>query len=383
MFDVRAHFGKWILVGAITAAPVGAEVIFEENFDDQPDWHSGLQENNTGAFPVSGKGPDRIQRVGTHIVPKDWDSVYQDPTWAPSMGHEDRHETIEILASNADKARGGEGKSFVQRRDSSPEPAYKWNSDGQLLKLLEPGHRSLYIEFWIRFDPSWSVAPSSDSSKIFRVGSWSGIGSEFQAFGGGEQGPLFLWDWKRDKYGVRNVHTLRGGPHGENYTMTAEEKGSHPRGSLNFTTDTVGMGPSGMTPKLLDRVNGGYISDNLTQIVEHYQIYGKSDWNKVAFYVQMNSLPGVPDGVLKQWVNNEQVLNVEDITWVSKLSDGNDKMVLWNFFSIGGNDYFKTYPDSERRQEWYAIDDLVVRTSIPDVIEKFSPPSAPNRVDVD
>ena len=385
MTSLNARLGKCLLLTSLVSAPLfaGAEVIFKENFDDQPDWHSGLPENNTGAFPVNGAGPDREQRVGTHVVPEGWYSVYQDPKWAPSMGHPDRHETIEILARNADKARGERGKSFVQRRDSSPEPGYKWNSDGQLLKLFDESHQALYVEFWIRFDPDWTVTPSEDASKLFRVGSWSGVGSEFQAFGGGEQGPLFLWDWKRDNYGVRNVHTLRGGPHGDNYTMTEAQRGSHPRGSLNFTTNTQGMGVDGGTPRIVDRVNGGYISDNLTQTVEHYQIYGKSEWTKAAFYVQMNSRPDAPDGWLMQWINDEQILNVRDITWVSRAEDGSEKSVGWDFFSIGGNDYFKTYPDSVRRQEWYSIDDLVVRTSIPDGLRGVAPPSPPVSITID
>lgn len=362
-----------------------AEVIFQESFDNQPDWHSGLEINNTGAFPVSGAGPDRIQRAGTHTIPSNWSSVYQDPKWAPSTGYPDKHETIEILSANSDKARGGSGKSFVERRDSSLEPMYKWNSDGQLMKIFDVGFEQLYIEFWIRFGPNWTIEPSVDASKFFRVGSWSGEGSEFQAFSGGEQGPLFLWDWKRDSYGVRNVHTLRGGPHGENYTMTEEQLGSHPRGSLNFTTNTVGMGVDGTTPKIPDRVNGGFISDNLSQTVRHKQIYGEfGEWTKVAFFVKMNSSPGVNDGWLMQWINNVQILNVRNIAWVGNSTTEPGKMVRWNFFSIGGNDYFKSYEDSERRQEWYAIDDVVVRNDIPDDISSgMAAPKPPTDIKVD
>src|SRR5690554_4718063 len=116
MFDVRAHFGKWILVGAMAAAPVGAEVIFEENFDDQPDWHSAMHSS------------DGTQRATTHIIPEGWYSIRQDPTWAPSERHPDRHESIEILESNSDKARGGKGKSMVSWRDSHDPGWNRWNS---------------------------------------------------------------------------------------------------------------------------------------------------------------------------------------------------------------------------------------------------------------
>ena len=372
-----------LVLAGVSLPSVGqAEVLFEENFDRQEDWHSGLEVNATSRSPAG--LPDRVQaeRLG-HTVPRGWDSAYQDPSWAPSVGFPDGHETIEILGINTDKARGGAGKSFVQRRDSRPDPGHYWSSDGQLLKYFPAGHEGLYVEFWMKFEPDWSHHPSGDASKIFRVGSWSGQGSEFQAFSGGEQGPLFLWGWLRDSYGVRNFHSLRGGPHGENYGMTSETRGSHQRESLNYTTDTVGHGVNGTTPKIPDRVNGGYISDNLSQIVDHPQIFGTGEWNKVAFYVQMNSSPGVPDGVLRQWLNDEQIVNVRDIIWVSPSTEDPGKMVQWNFFSIGGNDYFKSYPMESQHQEWFAIDDLRVADQVPEYLELgLSPPNPPGDVEL-
>jgi hypothetical protein len=41
-------------------------------------------------------------------------------------------------------------------------------------------------------------------------------------------------------------------------------------------------------------------------------------------------------------------------------------MVGWNFFAIGGNDYFQPYPNADRHEDWYAIDDIVVRDSLPE-----------------
>lgn len=351
------------------------EVIFTENFDSQPDWHSGLPENRKSTTQQS-PGADHVQIEGTHIVPEGWYSVRQDPLWAPSVGHADKHETIEILERNASKARGGVGKSFVSWRDSGGLE-WRWNSDGQLTVYFPDGYEQLYVEFWIQFSPEWTTQASADISKLFRIGSWSGEGSIYQAFSGGEQGPLFLWDWKRDLYGVRNVHSLRGGPHGDNYNFTAEDISDHPRGSMNFTTDTVGMGLNGETPLIKDLVNGGYISDNMNQTVTHEQVYGEAGtWTKVAFYVSMNSAPDIQDGILQQWINDERILNVGTIPWV-KSSEG-DKMVKWNFVSFGGNDYFHTYDDSIRREEWYSIDDIVIATS---PLNAPLPPINPVRVD--
>lgn len=383
--------GRFLLVALLAAAPLGgsAEVVFQESFDNLAEWHSGLPENNTGAFPVNGAGPDRVQRRREgHLVPENWDSAYQDPKWAPSVGYPDKREAIEILASNSSLARGGSGKSFVGTRDSSTENTHEWWSDGQLLKFLgggaggNVGYKSVYVEFWVAFDPNWTISPSESASKFFRIGSWSGEGGEFTAFGGGEQGPLFLWDWKRDSYGVRNVFTPRGGPWGDNYTLTKDQLGSFPRGSMNYTTDIMGMGIGGSDPVLADKLNGGNLPTSGT--IEHTQVFGTGGtYTKVAFYVQMNSSPGAADGVLMQWIDDVQIMNIRDLMWVPSLPAGMTEMPKWNFFSIGGNDFFHIYPDSEQRQEWFSIDDVIVRTSIPEFLNGTYPPNPPETINID
>lgn len=80
-----------------------AEILFKESFDDQADWHGG-EEFHLGSSRLPSRGAN---------IPSKWDFARIDPAWSPSKGHPDRHEALEILASNADKARGGSGKSMV------------------------------------------------------------------------------------------------------------------------------------------------------------------------------------------------------------------------------------------------------------------------------
>ena len=355
---------------------VAADVIFEENFDEQPDWHSGFSENDKGGYNTAGL-PDRIQRAATHKIPDNWYSVYQDPFFSPSMGYPDFHEVIEILGKNADKAKGGIGKSFIERRDGRNDGS-NWTSDGQLLKVFDNDHNSLYIEFYIAFDPNWTTAPSSDQAKLFRVGSWSRKDSEFQAFSNGNLGPILIWDWKSDAYGVRNLVALRGGPHGRNYTFTKPQLGSFPRTSMNYSNDVQGKGGNGANPKIVDKVNGGFIPSS--GIIEHKQIFGEGgEYTKVAFYVEMNSSPGSQDGKLMQWVDDVQIMDVSGLMWIPSLPEDMSKMPGWNYFAIGGNDWFRSYSATEKRQEWYSIDDVVVRRSIPNDLAagRVTPPSPP------
>src|SRR5690554_3579795 len=395
MFDVRAHFGKWILVGSMAAAPVGAEVIFEENFDDQPDWHSGLTENITSANPAG--LPDRVQRQSTHRIPAGWYSVRQDPAWSPSLGDADRHEAIEILSSNREKARGQQGKSFVSWRDSYSAGWNNWASESQMVVIFPDGLSEVYVEFWIRFSEEWtrtfiSGKPAA-TSKIFRVSSWSGEGSEYGAFSDGNLGPIALWDYQVNSYGARNRVSFRGGPHSDNYDFNDEDIPGLPRSfsgigdlNLNFTDNVQGMATDGGNPKIKDKVNGGYLGE--TGSVTHDQVFGSNDaWTKLAFYVKLNSAPDKSDGVFKQWLDDQQILSVTNIPWI-RYSENKDMNAKWNLVAIGGNDFFQVYDNSLRHEEWYSIDDLVIRSDIPESLIGGSlsdsiPPSPPSRIYVE
>ena len=119
-----------------------------------------------------------------------------------------------------------------------------------------------------------------------------------------------------------------------------------------------------------DQKNGGFIPDSRKHIVHHDEIYGPSgNWTKVAFYVQMNSAPGKPDGVLKQWINDELILNNNSIPWVGPKPwprATSQDMPKWNVVGFGGNSYFAAFPDNMQHEEWYSIDDIVVSDQIPD-----------------
>jgi hypothetical protein len=356
--------------GPIVAPPAG--VIFSENFDSQPDWHSGLAINNTGAYPVNGAGPDQIQYYDTHTIPQNWRAIAQNPEWAPSKGQPLKHESIEIFASNSDKARGGTGKSYVQWRESWDNGPNSWISNAQMCKYFPEGYDELYVEFWIRFDDNWTVDPGW-TTKMFRIASWRGNDSPFKAFSGGNLGPIMLWDGEIGGYGVRNRLSLRGGPHGDNYGFSEGDIAGLPRTlngqgdmSLNFTGDVQGMGPGGTNPQIPDVLNGGFITSNPNITINHNQIFGPAGtWTKLAFYVKMNSAPGVADGIMTEWLNDVQIFHSAVIPWI-RPSATEDENAKWNAVYIGGNSYFPNYLQADQHEEWFAIDDIVVMSGLPE-----------------
>lgn len=329
-----------------------AELIFSDSFDDHADWISSDQDLPTG-----------------------WTARRSEPKWAPSTGHSDRHEPIEILTSNSDKAYGGTGKSVVFRRDSAEKPDYYWWSDGILAKRFDNGgYNELFVEFEIRFDANWS---ETGQSKLFRISSQDAETTDDNFFGygvGRYHSPTVLWDYQGNDYGVRNFISLRANPHDTrtSYYMRAPLPQGLPRQmlsgdmSVNWDNNIRDLNGDGVTDQeittLIDQITNLPLAGG---IVHQDQVYGET-WHKMQFYVRMNSGPGQPDGVLKQWMDGQLIFSNEQMPWQGSTGQGGRK---WNLVALGGNDYFHTYPDSERRQEWYSIDNLKIYSGLPEAMQ--------------
>ncbi|WP_404362247.1 hypothetical protein [Marinobacter sp.] len=371
-------FMPWLAAAAITlgSPSVSSEVIFEEDFDNQPDFTSTMHTTT------------QSQYKDAHVLPDNWDALHQGTQWSPEKGYPDNHASLEILGSNSDKARGGAGKSMVNWRESYSMGWKNWASDSQLLKLLPQQYDQLYVEFWIAFSSNWYGRQNASgfSSKLFRVGSWTGQGDVFNG-AGGELGPIFLWDYKRDNYGIRNVTAYRGNPEEGNYFMNKSAPEFPRFVSKNFGSHTLGEGMDDTDPLVLDQIMGGYLKDiSSSVVIGHDQLFGAGQhWTKMGFYVKLNSAPNMADGQLMIFVNGQRVLSLEAIPWIKGTEE--TKMRGWNYFAIGGNDYLQPYPNEQRFEDWYAIDDVVVRNDIPSHLLSPSPskeaPSPPTEISVD
>jgi len=348
---VLSSIGGWLW--SLTAH---AEILYQNNFDSMSDWTSGDQ-----------------------VAPEGWFSYRASPVWAPSTGYASKHEAIEILSSNVDKARGGIGKSAVFWRESHEASAGLWRNDKILSHRISGGSNEVYVEFYITFSPNWTISGSgADTSKVFRMYSWDEDGSNpprlYNFFPNGDAGPMYMWFYSQNQdYGLRNFMAFRGGPHGENYYMSRPD--GFPRAmnrgdsSLNFTTEIAEQGVGGTMPQIPDRVNGGLLSDNLNQVVRHEQVFGmpsEQRWTKLAFYVKMNSAPGVADGVLMQWIDGVQIFNQRKLPWIGPTNSVDT--INWDIVAFGGNDFFARHPVTDQYEEWYAIDDIVVLDSIPEYL---------------
>ncbi|WP_100640497.1 hypothetical protein [Marinobacter salexigens] len=386
-----------VLFGALTAH---AEVIFTEDFNNQPEWNSGLPQNGKSGLPLSPSergGWDVAigQFSGTHTIPDNWSFVRQTPMWAPSRGDADRHETIEISSSstvdNPNRTRGGAGKSFVSWRDSS---ASQFSSDGLLMKHYSEGFDQIYVEFYINFSNE-SVATYYDTqyggngtglSKLFRIYHWDGTGDAFDYYTNNIN-PNMIWGFEgrptiASGYGFRNnisLLTRRDRTLPENKQRFIDANGVYQKTLPTSYNPATRMPYGGVAFE--DKRDGGFIDGGAVDID---QVFGdETNWTKVAFFVKMNSAPGAFDGTLIQWIDDRKSMEVNTVAWIAASRD----MVKWTTFGIGGNDNFQKYPNSLRHEEWYAIDDIKAATQIPDYLIDDSksgvPPNSPLNIVVD
>jgi hypothetical protein len=350
--DTRPDYRDGVAPGVVT--PTG--VIFQDNFDAQPDWTNELYSTATQLDSQSGD-----------ILPDGWDSSYT------GLGFGRPH--IEILASNADKTRSGTGKSYVSWKEHNKAFSNQFASNSTLTRRI-PGPNGigvdqLYAEFWIRFDPTWTA--EFNLSKLFRVYS-SRIGGNIQQFGGGgDSGPVLFFDYEHNSnFGAFNNTAFRGGPWGENYNVS-DWRASVPSGNQNF------LGTE-MLQQVADKENGGLIPiGGINGIATHNMVWGPpatGQWTKIAFFVKMNSAVDAFDGEYMQWRDDLLMFKTAEVNYIRANTQGlTPAEVKWNAIAIGGNDFIggtypnPIYPNSAEHEEWYSIDDFVVSNDIPAGLE--------------
>ena len=382
-----------LIFGLVTSTH--AEVIFSESFDDQPDWNSGLPNqsistNNTGGSNSGGWDVDIAQFADTHTIPVNWSFVRQTPKYAPSRGDADRQEVIEInaasTAENSNRTRSGTGKSFVTWRSSSSS---QFSSDGLLMKHYPEGFDQLYVEFWINYsnetvatyyNPDYSNQ-TTGLSKLFRIYHWDGTGDAFDYYTNNIN-PNMIWGFEGRPsvlggYGFRN--TLSFLTRRDRSLPEDDQRYINHYGNFATKPDTS-YNPGSRAPyggvAFEDKKNGGLIDQG--DAVNIDQVFGdETVWTKVAFFVKMNSAPGVHDGAFIQWIDGRKSIEINTMAWIAASKD----MVKWTTFGLGGNDNFIKYPNELLHTEWYAIDDIKVSTNIPNALlsdsNKTTPPNPP------
>lgn len=313
----------FFVVISFFGAPSFAEVIFQDNFDNQVDWQPRPASDDVSpSSAVSSCGEGDC----SSSVPAGW-SFYRSAGrwWGPTY-----QDTIRI---NNENYRGASGKGYTQWNEAnSGEGGDGWGADGILAKYFGTDYPELYVQVWIKFKPGFNWAGGNeDILKLVRVTHYNGSGSCFKFFSSGNQAPLYQFYAKQTKsYGYRQMHGFR----------------CNPQESYYYCPDGAATDP----------VFGGEFTDSGN--------YGDGQWHRIDIHLKMNTYAGSGkwnnDGVIQYWHDGALKVEIKNKKWIVS---GTDSTIGWNFVGIGGNAYNNYSDDANHAEQWYAFDDIVISTT--------------------
>jgi len=340
------------------ADPVG--LFFQDNFNDQADWDATI-------------APGEAYAAAGATLPTGWDAARTTAGWAPSRGAE-YSEGFESLyvKSGSEFTRSGTGKALVAYRSARESSA--WWGDKILCKFLPEGTKSVFVRFWIRYQPGWT---NRGQTKIFRV---QGADMNENIWNSSSLRPGAIWDFQGNSYGSRNFISRRSSEFGWTNPPMVETRqiGTGGDSPLDWRVDSHDLDNNG-TPDNYPQLRSAIDNSVMTldgSITEHSEFMG-SAWHKMEFYMEMNSAAGEQDGKFVQWVDDQLVHRNLQMPWRQNDAVGYEDFRL---VKLGGNDSWSSgqdgadITDAMKLQEWYAIDEVQIYLSLPEEMSWVSMP---------
>ncbi len=300
-------------------SPAFAEILFQDNFDNSPDWQSNqtVNKSQSGGYDIS-FGQTRFDTCTTNCPPQGWTSYRA----ASSHWTDDRRKDTYVLSSEG--ARGGSGKGITYNVEVSGTYG-TWAGGSLDLWLGETGYDELYIRYYLKFDPNWKWTDPADPQhgqlKLIRISTlndniWTTSGNPQQYGSTGLNMPVFYPDWYFNK----------------SYSSTTIFNSE--RFAPVYTYGNNKNVPSAVWP-----------SDG--------------DWHCYEFYVKINSTPGVADGVWREYIDGVQIAESTTVEWKMAGSNTTHK---WNWLMFMDNVTVASAALTDHVEMQMYMDDVVVST---------------------
>jgi hypothetical protein len=319
---LKALISIVFLFSLFTTAYCG--VIFEDNFDDQPDWQSQQTVHKSVGGSDIAFAATYFETCSTYCPPGGWTS-YRAPS---SQWTDDRRRDTFIIDSTA--ARGGSGKGVTYNIESTNDYG-EWSGGSLDLWLGADGYDELYIGMWIKFTDEWLYSTTERGEhgleKLMRISTFNDdiatTTENPQAFGGSYINyPVWYPDW---------------------YYNVSYDK-------AYFTSATRSAPNYGNADQAYSSVLFPSNSSNAAQ--------GDDQWHHYEFRVKMNSANGVADGEYQFWLDGVSQLSESDIMW----KESGSNTTGWNWLMFMDNVSVSPYAEDEYKEMSIYMDDVVVST---------------------
>lgn len=321
MFPKKIIF-NFLLLNAVLLpnfSPAFAEILFQDNFDNSPDWQSNQTVNKSvsGGYDISWT-MTRSDTCTTNCPPQGWTSYRA----SSSLWTDDRGKDTYVL--NSAGARGGSGKGITYNVEVSGDYG-TWSGGSLDIWLGQTGYKELYVRYYLKFDPSWQWTNPDNSAnsqlKLIRISTfndniWTSSTNPHQYFSEGLNKPVFFPDWYYNR--------------------------SYP--------PTVLFNSERFAPL--------YTVGN-DKTVSSAKWPNDGDWHCYEFHVKMNSAPGVADGIWGVYIDGALVAESTTVQWKM---EGSNTTYNWNWLMFIDNITNASAPRENHVEMPIYMDDVVVST---------------------
>ena len=391
-----------------------ADVIFQDNFDAQPDW---APQAKTCGKDINGYNAG-CTSSGTPVNWSYWNNTEYWNPYDPNSAVAGSH-PAHMISGDPMYGLGAGNKAHISWNEgTSIGDGSGWGSDGILAKMLDHPYPEIYAQINIKMQPGfqWHWWPGFAAAiKVFRVqyyqdnsgrppymqNSWS------QNFTNGNVGPAYIFDLsnKEDPYGFRVSNSYRCNPVNRDFvtyngkTYDCIKDNNTASGTIlptntsywSLVDTTYWAPPSGNIPVPAWTSGTTYRDSNYfcgepgateAQTGSHYDgaspffannvasssyaaTFGDGGWHTVKIHLKMDSVPGSGDGVQQLWIDGNLSVSLTNVAWRSAQGD---PAAGWNFVNIGGNSFNSyantwgnTASDTSRYNynQWAAGSDIV------------------------
>ncbi len=311
--------------------------IFEDNFDAQSDFANGLGNPNSNGTAAEACRSGFEAACAT--LPTCWDVFASGERFHPAIiANASAQPGLQI---NDFEPRGGTGKSLIIW-DESYGTNSQWGSDALLGKKFLPGYDDIYAEMWIKFQPNyrWQYMETTKGINYAKVLRMSHSDSDPISTGGnGTNAPMTILDikvWCDDFF---------NGPRTNRMALQAQVRCDPQETNYQCPGRNFGLTGNISVPGV-PGINGD---------AAFLDTFGNGEWHKIGMRMALNSAPGVEDGILMVWYDDQLVSSSTIVTF---LETGAPQDHLITTVLLGGNMNNVVEPEANQFEQWYAIDDV-------------------------
>lgn len=366
---VRIH-RLLVLLVAFLLLPgwASAAVVFEDNFDDSPDWRS----MESGSAETG--GGSNVAWPTTAVPPLHWTS------YRASIPKYSNHAAVKTFVIDSSAHRGSTGKALTY--NSEVDGGYCsscWTGGGIDKYLGDGGHQELFVRFWKK-EPNNFPGGTTTGNETGVINSWCWGTSQYSVWNGSDIQPslhhssagklIRITALRRRLSQVPNPERYPSPDTSPTLIVNANRRfaPTYPHAAQFDTEERYAPNYQGGP----ERIWGNPPSNGGSNLAVPYlptsadTWCGDNQWHMYEYYVKMNSAPDAADGIYRIWLDGNLAAERADVPWVKSGVDSNGTAMAtatgWNWVMLPDNIASTAFPSENRVTMRFYIDDVVMYT---------------------